>query len=59
MTQVNELNGSDSSRLRTYDLSLEPLDVMDLPESDDPEVIENEATRGYFGAVPTIDGVTS
>ncbi len=58
VTRVNELDGLDRSRLRTYDLSLEPLDVVDLPESDDPEVIENDATRNYFGAVPTIDGVT-
>lgn len=59
VTQVNELETYPRYRLRTFDLSLARLEVVELPPTDNPDATpENELERNYFGAVPTIDGVT-
>ena len=61
VSQVNTLNAPGLPRqlLRSYDLSLELLDEVELPGTDNPEATAyNELARDYYGAVPTIDGVT-
>lgn len=60
VTQVNRLTGrGDRVRLLSYDLRLAPLGTHLLPPTDDPDAAEvPDLERGYFGAVPTIDGVT-
>ena len=45
--------------LRSYDLSLRLVDERTMPPTDNPDATaSNELERNYFGAVPTIDGVT-
>ena len=59
--QLNSLRRLDMHEhvLRTYDLSLELVDELELPRTDNPDATAyNELERNYFGAVPTIDGVT-
>jgi len=59
VTQVNALGIPPGQRLRSYDLSLAALDPVVLPPTDNPDATAyNELERNYYGAVPTIDGVT-
>ncbi|WP_460797606.1 hypothetical protein [Nocardioides pacificus] len=60
VTQVNVL---DSYRLpptlTAYSLDMERLWSIELPGTDNPEATDfNELARNYYGATPTIDGVT-
>jgi len=62
ITQLNTVGLADNRGrqvLRTYDLTLRLVDKIVLPPIDDLEAaVDYEAVRNYFGAVPTIDGVT-
>ena len=54
-----ELVDAETFVLRSYDLSLGLVEEVPLPPTDNPDATDyNELYRNYFGAVPTIDGVT-